>query len=98
MIDIWAKSLLTEFLTLLLFDYIFAGEPGLAGARNRQPQHGRPNAAHVRRGPAADLHADASRLVPALRQFHLLQETRPAEQLQPEGELRLNSFTQDQTV
>lgn len=31
----------------LLFFVNFAGQPGLAGTRNRQPQHGRPYAAHV---------------------------------------------------
>lgn len=53
----------------------FAGEPGLAGARDRQPQHGGPDTAHFRRGSAADLHADAPRFLSALRQLELLQET-----------------------
>lgn len=36
-----------------------AGEPGLESARDRQQEHGGAHTAHVRRGPAADLHADA---------------------------------------
>lgn len=51
-----------------------AGVAGLAGARGGQPQHGGTDAAHVRRGAAADLHADAPRLVPALRQLPALQD------------------------
>lgn len=51
-----------------------AGVAGLARARDRQPQHGGAHAAHVRRGAAADLHAHAPRLVPALRQLAALQD------------------------
>lgn len=49
------------------------GVPGLARTRGGEPQHGGADAAHVRRGAAADLHADAPRLVSALRQLAALQ-------------------------
>lgn len=52
-----------------------AGVAGLARPRGRQPQHGGADAAHVRRGAAADLHADAPRLVPALRQLAAVQDS-----------------------
>ena len=61
---------------MVILDYFMvctAGEPGLAGAGDRQPQHGGPDAAHVRRGAAADLHAHAPRLLPAVRQLAHLQ-------------------------
>lgn len=46
------------------------GEFGLARPRRDQPQHAGADVAHVRRRPAADLHADAERLVPALHQLN----------------------------
>ncbi len=49
------------------------GEPGLSGAGDHQSQHDRALPAHLRRGPAADLHAHAPRLLPALRQLAHLQ-------------------------
>ena len=51
------------------------GEPGLTGSRSYQPQHGPPVAAYFRRSPAADLHTDASRLLPAVSQLRCLQAT-----------------------
>lgn len=51
-----------------------AGVAGLARARDGEPQHGGADAAHVRRGAAADLHAHAPRLLPALRQLAALQD------------------------
>lgn len=51
-----------------------AGIAGLASARGGQPQHGGADAAHVRRGSVANLHADAPRLVPTLRQLATLQD------------------------
>lgn len=50
-----------------------AGVAGFARARGGEPQHGGADSAHLRRGAAADLHADAPRLVPALRQLATLQ-------------------------
>lgn len=55
-----------------------AGVAGLAGARDREPEHGGAHAAHLRRGAAADLHAHAPGLVPALRQLAPLQGAREA--------------------
>lgn len=52
-----------------LLNSVFAGELGLPCARDHQPQHGGTDAAHLRRGPASNLHAHASGLVPAIRQL-----------------------------
>ena len=65
------------------------GEFGLAREGDREQEHDGPDAAHVRRSPAADLHADAPRFLPAFRQLGLLQETVSAQQQQPEGEFGL---------
>ena len=50
-----------------------AGVAGLPRARDGEPQHGGADAAHLRRGAAADLHADAPRLLPALRELAAVQ-------------------------
>lgn len=47
---------------------MFSGEPGLAGARDSEPQHGATYAAHLRRGPTSDLHPDAPGLVSPFRE------------------------------
>lgn len=44
-----------------------AGVLGFASPGDREPQHGGADAAHLRRGAAADLHADAPGQLPALR-------------------------------
>lgn len=61
------------------------GEPGRDGPGDREPQHGGPDAAHVRRGADADLHADAQRLVPAVRQLDAVQEAGAAQQRRRRG-------------
>lgn len=45
------------------------GQFGFARPRGDQPQHAGADLAHVRGGSAADLHADAERLVPALHEL-----------------------------
>ena len=59
-------NILVKILSGLLF---FLGELGLPRARDHQPEHDRAVAAHVRRGAAADLHADASGLLPKIREL-----------------------------
>lgn len=46
------------------------GQFGLSRPRRDQPQHAGADLAHVRRRSAADLHADAERLVPALHELN----------------------------
>lgn len=55
-------------LRILSACYLISGEPGLASARNSEPEHGAADPAHLRRGPAADIHPDAPRLLPPFRQ------------------------------
>ena len=45
------------------------GQFGFTRPRGDQPQHAGADLAHVRGGSAADLHADAERLVPALHEL-----------------------------
>jgi len=54
---------------------VVSGEFRLTSAGGDQPQHGAPVSAHVRRGPATDLHPHAPRLVPAIPQLRRLQTT-----------------------
>lgn len=54
--------------------FVTAGVLGLARTRSGEPQHGGADAPHLRRGAVADLHVDASRLVPALRQLAAVQD------------------------
>jgi hypothetical protein len=53
----------------IIFSFPFSGEPGLSRPGDHQPQHDRSQSAHVRRGPAPDLHAHAQRLLPEVRQL-----------------------------
>lgn len=46
-----------------------SGQSGLPRSGRDQPQHAGADLAHVRGGSAADLHADAERLVPALHKL-----------------------------
>lgn len=48
---------------------MFLGVFGFSSPRNRESQHGGANPSDVRRSPAADLHPNASRQLPALRQL-----------------------------
>lgn len=69
----------SSYLIECSFSSAYPGEPGLESAGDRQQEHGGADPSHVRRGPAADLHVDAPRLVPALHQLCDLQAAGPAE-------------------
>lgn len=45
------------------------GQPGFPRPRSDKPQHAGADLPHLRRRPAADLHADAERLVPPLHKL-----------------------------
>ena len=50
-----------------------AGEPWCKGSRRDQPRHGEADAADIRRRPAADLHADATRFLSTFPRLRNLQ-------------------------
>lgn len=60
------------YYNLLLYYFICSSSPGQFGftcSRRDKPQHAGADLAHVRGGSAADLHADAERLVPPLHKL-----------------------------
>ena len=54
--------------------FVISGESGFSGSWHYQSQYDRPVSAHLRRSSASNLHPDASRLLPAIRQFATLQK------------------------
>ena len=54
--------------------FVISGESGFSGSWHYQSQYDRPVSAHLRRSSASNLHPDASRFLPAIRQFATLQK------------------------
>ena len=52
----------------------FAGQPWFSGSRNYQSQYDRTVSAYIRWGSVTNLHFDASRLLPAIRQLPNVQK------------------------
>lgn len=52
---------------------VFAGESGLKGSGNSEPQYGGPDGKHVRWGSTTDLYINAPGLIPSIRGFAAVQ-------------------------